>query len=168
MNESDSGLNDVDVLYQEHIEVGRLVKALVSTISILFIAMAVVFPILYLEFLLLSALLGMVTAIILTVYWNFRVLEITITKQEIIVKYGSFNYKKIPLTDVTGCECIKASLRRYGGVGVRKGTDGSKAYTTDTGDAVKVTPRLGKSFAFSTRRPNEVCQVVLKRIGQGV
>jgi len=55
------------------------------------------------------------------------------------------------------------SFGRYGGVGVRIGFDGSWAYTTSFGNAVKIVPRNGRTFVFSSNKPEEICQIIKKK-----
>ncbi|GAG99513.1 unnamed protein product [marine sediment metagenome] len=95
-------------------------------------------------------------------YWNYRGLKITLTNNQIEVVYGIFNHKKIPLNTITSCDITKANFRTYGGVGIRFGTDGSWAYNTDFGEAVKLTFQDGRPFVFSTRNPQKVCDLINK------
>jgi len=41
-----------------------------------------------------------------------------VTNKKLHINYGFFNRKGIPIVDAVSCEPIKASLRRYGGVGI--------------------------------------------------
>ena len=93
-------------------------------------------------------------------YWNFRGLRIIITSEYLNVNYGIFNHKNIPLQEITGCEETKANFKRYGGIGVRLGWDGSVAYNTDFGEAVKLILRKGRPFVFSTRNPQKICNLI--------
>ncbi|MEE9510371.1 MAG: hypothetical protein V3V81_07755, partial [Candidatus Bathyarchaeia archaeon] len=68
--------------------------------------------------------------------------------------------KSIQLKDVVSCDTIKASFRRYSGIGLRYGVDGSLAYTTSFGDAVKVTPLKGRVFVFSSRSSQKICNII--------
>ena len=70
-------------------------------------------------------ILGGACVFILFMYWNYRGLQITLTKNQIEVKYGIFNHKRIPLKKIISCETTKASFKKYGGVGIRLGSDGS-------------------------------------------
>jgi hypothetical protein len=91
---------------------------------------------------------------------NFRVLEITITENYLDVKYGRFQRKIIPFTKISECEHIQISLREYGGIGIRLGRDGTWAYNTSLGDAVKVIIADERPFAFSTVNPEKVCKLI--------
>ena len=46
------------------------------------------------------------------------------------------------------------------GVGIRFGLDGSWAYNTDFGEAVKLTFKSGRPFVFSTRNPQKICNLI--------
>jgi len=93
-------------------------------------------------------------------YWNYRGLKITLTKNQLEIAYGIFNRKKIQLNNITSCDITKANFRKYGGVGIRLGLDGSWAYTTDFGEAVKLTFQSGRPFVFSTRNPQKICNLI--------
>ena len=58
------------------------------------------------------------------------------------------------------CETTKATFKKYGGVGIRLGSDGSWAYNTDFGDGVKLTYQNGRPFIFSTRNPQKICNLI--------
>ncbi|MCJ7794000.1 hypothetical protein MUP42_03610, partial [Candidatus Bathyarchaeota archaeon] len=76
------------------------------------------------------------------------------------VVYGVFNKKSFSIKEITSCKTTKASFGRYWGIGVRYGSDGSIAYTTSFGDAVKVVPKRGRTFVFSSNKPKEVCEIL--------
>jgi hypothetical protein len=94
------------------------------------------------------------------IYLNFRVLNITITRSHIGLRYGLGNRLVIRISEVVGCKQIRSSFSRYLGAGVRLGTDGSWAYIVYFGDAVKVSRREGKAIVFSTRKADEVCSLI--------
>jgi hypothetical protein len=101
-----------------------------------------------------------VLAFVLFLFWNYRGLKIQINGSKLFVKYGIFNRKSFLLKDIASCERIKASFGRYLEVGVRYGFDGSLAYTTSFGDAVMVVPKRGRTFVFSSNKPDEVCEIL--------
>ena len=80
------------------------------------------------------------------------------------MKYGLFNLKSIKLDEIVSCKAVKASIGRYGGVGVRYGLDGSYAYTTSFGNAVEIIPKKDSPFVFSSNNPDEICELIEKRI----
>jgi len=94
------------------------------------------------------------------VFWNYRGIRIKVNAKNLLIYYGFFNRKRIPIVDIVSCEPTKASFGRYGGIGVRYGTDGSWAYTTSFGDAVKIILRKGKPFVFSSNNPEKICSIV--------
>lgn len=151
-----------DVVYVEWVAAGRLIKAFVGFVSLLFlcisfVSVAVGFAIQY-PFLI--VVFGSVEAFLLVLFWNYRGIQIRVNNKDLIVDYGFFNHKRIPIVDIVSCEPTKASLGRYGGVGVRYGVDGSWAYTTSLGDAVKIIPRKGRPFVFSSRNPERICDTI--------
>jgi len=101
-----------------------------------------------------------ILAFVLFLFWNYRGLRIQISSSRLFVTYGLFNQKSFLLNDIVSCERIKASFGRYLGVGVRYGFDGSLAYTTSFGDAVMVVPKRGRTFVFSSNKPDHVCKIL--------
>jgi len=155
-------VNMKDVLYVEWVPAGTLMKALVGFFSllilcILLITIAVGFAIQY-PFLIVA--FASPLAFVLFLFWNYRGIRIKVTTENLLIYYGFFNRKRIPIVDIVSCEPTKASFGRYGGVGVRYGTDGSWAYTTSLGDAVKIILRKGKPFVFSSNNPEKICNII--------
>jgi hypothetical protein len=125
-------INVKDVLYVEWVPAGTLIKALVGFFSllslcILLITIAVGFAI---QHPFLIVVLTAPLAFVLLVFWNYRGIRIKATSKNLLIYYGFFNHKHIQIVDIVSCEPTKASFGRYGGIGVRYGTDGSWAYTT--------------------------------------
>jgi len=101
-----------------------------------------------------------ILAFILFLFWNYRGLQIQIDNSKLFVKYGLFNHKTFLLGEMASCESIRASFGRYLGVGIRYGFDGSLAYTTSFGEAVKIVLKKGRPFVFSSHKPEEICQIL--------
>jgi len=155
-------VNVKDVLYVEWVPAGTLVKALVGFFSllslcILLVTIAVGVAI---QHPFLIVVLASPLAFVLFVFWNYRGIRIKVTTESLLIYYGFFNHKHILIGDIVSCEPTKASFRRYYGIGVRYGTDGSWAYTTSLGDAVKIILRKGKPFVFSSNNPEKICNVI--------
>ena len=151
-----------DVVHVEWVPAGALIKALVGffsllTLCVLLITIAVGVAV---QHPFLIVVLAAPLAFVLLVFWNYRGIQIQVTNKEVLTKYGFFNRKRILIGDIVSCEPTKASFGRYGGIGVRYGTDGSWAYTTSLGDAVKVNLRKGKPFVFSSNNPEEICSII--------
>ena len=151
-----------DVLYVEWVPAGTLIKALVGvfsllTLCVLLITIAVGVAI---QHPFLIVLFASPLAFVLFVFWNYRGIQIQVTNKELLANYGFFNRKRILIGDIVSCELTKASFRSYGGIGVRYGADGSWAYTTSLGDAVKIILRKGKPFVFSSNNPEKICSII--------
>jgi hypothetical protein len=151
-----------NVVYVEWVPAGTLIKALVGFFSllslcILLITIAVGFAIRH-PFLI--VVLASPLTFVLFLFWNYRGIRIKVTAKKLLIYYGFFNRKHIPIIDIVSCEPTKASFGRYGGIGVRYGTDGSWAYTTSLGDAVKIILRKGKPFVFSSTNPEKICNII--------
>jgi len=159
-----------NVSYTEWVPTGILVKSL----FVGFFAYIVIFTFAIFLFIELSAetVYGLVfgwgiSVFLLFLFWNYRGIKIQIGSDKLLVVYGFFNRKTFLLKDIVSCKKTKASFGRYWGVGVRYGSDGSEAYTTSLGDAVEVAPKTGRVFVFSSKRPDEACEVIKRNAQNG-
>jgi hypothetical protein len=107
-----------------------------------------------------SALLILIAALAL-IFPAFGRLSIKVDSESIKVGYGVIR-KTISLDEVVSCEPTSARLRVYGGVGIRLGTDGSLAFTTSRGNAVKITSRKGRPFVLSSNNPERLSKIIEK------
>lgn len=150
-----------ELLYIEWVPVGRVVKITMLSVE-LFIIITGIIIVAFTpkELMFISIIFGVVSLLIFLLYLNFRGLKITLTRHQLEVDYGIFNHKKIPLREISGCEETKASFKRYGGIGIRLGWDGSWAYNTDFGEAVKIILLEGRPFVFSTRNSQKICNLI--------
>ena len=156
-----------NVVYREWVPAGTLVKGLMAIFSVIVVFGTSVIVLLIemsIEDVFGIAFAWAILAFVLFLCWNYRGIRIQIGSNRLFVHYGFFNQKSILLKDITSCETIKASFRRYGGVGVRYGFDGSWAYTTSFGKAVKIVPRDGRAFVFSSNKPEKICQIIETRL----
>ena len=153
--------NNDDLLYSEWVPAGRVVKIVLTSTILLFILLIIIISALEPQTMIyLFIILGSASIFILFLYWNFRGLNIILTKHQIEIKYGKFNHKVIPLKGITRCEITKSTFKKYGGIGIRLGFDGSWAYTTDFGDAIKLTYQNKRPFVFSTRNPEKILDLI--------
>jgi hypothetical protein len=151
--------------YNEWVPAGALVKGsfVMVTSIIVFVTFAVF---LFSEEPLVGNILvvsfaWVILGILLLVFWNYRGLRIQIKDDRLSLDYGLFNKKLFLLKEIVSCKKTK-TFRRYLGVGVRYGLDGSMAYTTSFANAVEVTPKVGRKFVFSSRNPDQVCEIMTK------
>ena len=155
--------NNENLLYIEYVPLAKFVKILISLVFIFSIFMVITISALIPQVMMpLLSISGGLCFFILLVYLNYRGLQINLTRNQIELKYGIFNHKRIPLKKIISCETTKASFKKYGGVGIRLGSDGSRAYNTDFGEAVKLIYQDGKPFVFSTKKPQKLCNLINK------
>ena len=151
-----------DTLYSEWVSVGKFVKALVGLISavgLAVLAMAIWFGI-SIQSPPFIVIIALPFVFILIMFSNYRGVQIRITSKELIVSYGIFNRKRIPISDIASCERTKANFGKYWGVGIRYGTDGSWAYSTSFSSAVKINQLEDRPFVFSSNNPDEICKTI--------
>lgn len=155
-------LEAADTLYQETVYLTKWVwGVIVLTVVMLLGALAGLLIVGVSE----SDWIGVIIAVAVTagvafVGWNYRAVEIRVTRDAFEARYGLFNRTVIPASQVVSCQPTRASFGRYLGIGVRMGRDGSWAYTTSFGPAVEVRRRSQKPFVVSTNRPQELCNAV--------
>lgn len=156
------GVKMKNVGYVEWVPAGILMKALVGFFSLLSLCILVVTIVvgLAIQQPFLIVVLASPLVFVLFVFWNYRGIGIEVTAEALLVYYGLFNRRRIPIGEIVSCEPTKASFGRYGGIGVRYGTDRSWAYTTSFGNAVQVIPRKGKPFIFSSNAPEKICDII--------
>ena len=160
MNDNKIQKNE-EILYEEWVPAGRVVKIVMFSVILLISSIGIIISaFMPKELMFISIIFGVVSLFILLLYWNFRGLRITLTRHQLDVEYGIFNHKKILLEKISECETTKANFKKYGGIGIRFGLDGSWAYTTDFGEAVKLVFQKGRPFVFSTRNPQKICNLI--------
>jgi uncharacterized membrane protein YjgN (DUF898 family) len=149
-------------IYREWVPMGALVKGLVVFFSIIVVlgSLLVALSIPDIQDIFGIAFGVSILAFILFLFWNYRGIKIQLSNTELNVRYGFFNKKSIQLKDIVSCDTVKASFGRYAGIGVRYGFDGSQAYTTSFGDAVKIIPSKGRVFVFSSHDPQKICNII--------
>ncbi len=161
INKENNTQKNNERLYEEWVPAGRFVKAMFLFVCLLIISLGIIFSAFEPELLaFIAIILGAVSLFIFLIYWNYRGLKIILTNNQLEVKYGILNRKRIPLKAITSCDITKARFRTYGGAGIRLGLDGSSAYNTDFGEAVKLTFQKGRPFLFSTRNPQKICNLI--------
>ena len=160
MNENNAQINE-EILYREWVPAGKVIKIIMLSVFLLnSIIGIIIIAFIPKNLIFIGWIFGAVSLLLCLLYWNFRGIRIALTIDYIDVDYGIFNHKKILLEKIIRCEITKAYFRRYGGIGVRFGLDGSWAYTTDFGQAVKLFFQKGRPFVFSTRNPQKICHLI--------
>ncbi len=103
-------------------------------------------------------------AFLILVYLVCRRLDISIDPERVEVRFGIIR-KTIPIEEIVSCEPTHAGFAVGNGrVGISYGIDGTIAFTTSFGDAVKIRKRKGRPFVFSTNRPFEVSEHINRLI----
>jgi ribosomal protein S14 len=150
------------IVFSEWVPAGSLAKAIVAFVSLVIfsvLSITIITGVAFQNPFWISVSVS-VLAFLLLLFWNYRGMRIQVSEERLSVGYGLFNRKIIQLSDMVSCEPTKASFRKYGGVGIRLGLDGSWAYTTSLGHAVRIKRMSGRPFVFSTSAPEEVCNIV--------
>ncbi|MCL5960717.1 MAG: hypothetical protein M1358_15690 [Chloroflexi bacterium] len=156
-------------LYEETVPLGRLASGLIVGGLVAVAAIPVI--IFATEGVRSDAVALVIPAVVFVflalVFWNYRAIHIRLTTDRFEARYGIFNRTSIPWAEIAACEPITASFARYGGIGVRLGSDGSWAYTTSFGPAIRLKRRKGRGFVVSTNRQEELGHIIESRIRDG-
>ncbi len=149
-------------LYSEWISTGKFVKTIVGFVTLL--ALFVLVISIGVSISIQNPFFAVITAfpliLLLVLYGNYQGIQIRITSKELMIRYGFLNRKHIHMSNIVSCEPAKANFGKYWGVGIRYGTDGSWAYSTSFGNAVKITQLKGRPFVFSSKNPDEICAII--------
>lgn len=164
------------VEYCERVGPGKFVKSFI--LASLMLTFSVFTLIVWLNFSLFSSLswtsvlfmivMALPIVLISILYLFFGSLRITITSKELSVAFGPFNRKHFLLSDIDSCEQTVTNFRKYFGAGIRYGVDGSMAYSTSFGRAVKINRSGEKAFVFSTNYPDKICHIISVKIAKNV
>ncbi|MBD3196138.1 MAG: hypothetical protein GF317_13855 [Candidatus Lokiarchaeota archaeon] len=158
---SQSNHSSYEEIYSEWVPAGKFLKIIILVVIIIstsiVISISVFNPDMF--FLLLITILSLFV-IIGVMYWNYRGLNIILTEKSIKLKYGIFNEKEIPYDKITHYEITKTQFRKYGGIGIRLGIDGSRAYNTNFGEAIKLTYNNNRPFVFSTKHSAKILDIL--------
>ena len=168
-NKFSSGAGMDNLIYSEWVPNGNFVKGIVFSVASI-IGLVIASLVFFVQPINSEVMIGIggcsITFVfILFLYLNFRGIHVRINEELLTVDYGLLNKKSINLQNIASCNVSKASFERYGGVGVRYGFDGSKAYTTSFGRAVEIVNKNGERFVFSSNNPERICKKIAA-IGQ--
>lgn len=97
----------------------------------------------------------------------FSHLRVTVTPTHLYIQFGLFG-PTIPLANVESASVVKYQAMRFGGWGIRRSLDGTRAYSVpgNEGQAVELRYRDDKGKAravvVTTARAEEVCRAVMQ------
>jgi len=114
-----------------------------------------------------TAFLFALDLFLVLIYLNFAKMDLYIDEDGVEVRYGIVR-KRIPLHEIESSLPTKTPFTVYGGIGIRFGADGSLAFTTSFGNAVKVLRKRGMPLVFSTNKPHEVSKLINSLVGETV
>jgi len=103
---------------------------------------------------------GVVTAILVALYVNFRKLEFEITENLVVVRFGLI-VTRIQRPEIRSCEPYELTFRNYLGYGIRYGLDGTKAYNVRNGRGIKmVIDGEKRPLVVSVDAPETACRLL--------
>lgn len=153
-----------NVLYHEWVPLTVALKIIAGVLISLAIVLTGIFTLSYQyvdsSLLIFVSLLSAALLFLAFMILNYRGIDIKITPHEVRVHYGFINKKRIHKDDIASCGTTHTSFRRYGGIGIRYGLDGSWAYTTSFGPAVRISFVKGRPFVFSSNYPEKICSII--------
>ncbi len=100
--------------------------------------------------------------------FNFSIFAITVTPDNLIIHFGMFK-KKIKWADIKNYKIIEASWTKFGGLGIRvTKMDGKTtlAYVVEgsTKIALEIVGHKYQMFVFSTRKPEELMNIIRQKV----
>jgi len=150
-----------DIIYNEFVPLHTIIIILISLVLVLLVSLTITTSILEPASRAITLPLNIVLFVIFVfIAINYRGIKITITSQTIEVRYGVLNKKIFTFDDIESYEATIATMKNYLGVGVRVGFDASLAFTTNLGEAVKLTNKDDRTFVFSTKNSQEICDIL--------
>ena len=147
------------ILYREEVPLTQWVTIMIG------ILITIITPTLLLELLAahkeprLLYLYAILDSFFVAIMLNFRKLVIEINSEHLTTSFGLIR-KRVSLDEIIDCEQIEAKLSVFTGMGIRYGGDGSLAYLTDFGAAVKIYLEDKRPFVFSTKNPEVVLETL--------
>jgi hypothetical protein len=99
-------------------------------------------------------------AILILLMLNFYKLKITITNEYFDFRFGLIG-NKIRIKDIQQCEVVDITFKNYLGAGIRYGFDGTLAYNTRFGKAVRLKVKDRKrDYVITTNEPERICRLL--------
>lgn len=96
-------------------------------------------------------------------YYLFYELHITITNDEMDFGFNMFR-TRIKRNDIISCTPVNIKFGTYLGMGIRYGLDGTKAYNTRFGKAIRIKVKGRKrDFVITTNRAEQICSIIGKK-----
>ena len=103
---------------------------------------------------------GMLLALVISLIYYFRTLDFVITQTTI--EFGfSLLRKRFDRADLEMCEPYELTFRKFGGYGIRRGTDGTIAYNTRNGPGIKMNfTGFPRPYVVTVKDPEKVCELL--------
>jgi len=88
-------------------------------------------------------------------FWRAH-LRVSLTEQELTIRYVPFTVRHIPLVEVTGARAREyGAIREYGGWGIRGSRD-KRAYNVSGNEGVEVSLKDGRTVMIGSQRAQEL------------
>ena len=110
-----------------------------------------------------NSMLFVLLLLFMGIYYTFYKLEISINVHMVQLRYGIIR-KKIYVPNIKSVELDHINFIQYGGLGLKHNLKGEVAYSTRTGEAVKLTLRNGKPVLFTPNNPREAISTLQRFI----
>ena len=107
-----------------------------------------------------TPLLIFIGLLIIFMYVNFHSLEIKVQGRFLEFGFGIFK-KGFLLSEIASCEETRITFSRYGGIGIRWGSDGTVCYNTRFGKGVRI-KIIGKKkeYVLTSNNPQALCKAL--------
>lgn len=112
-----------------------------------------------------NSVLFVLMLLFFVIYHTFHKLTISINIHKVDLMYG-FLKKTVYVPNIKSVELDNVGFIQYGGLGLKYNLKGELAYSTRTGEAVKINRRNGKPILFTPNTPGEAIGVIERIIQQ--
>ena len=103
---------------------------------------------------------GVMLALITSLIYFFRMLDFVITPTTIEFSFSLIR-KRFDRADLEVCEPYELTFRKFGGYGIRRGTDGAIAYNTRNGSGIRMSfTGFPRPYVVTVKDPEKVCELL--------
>ena len=106
-----------------------------------------------------NSVLFILLLLFIAIYYTFHKLEISINVHMVQLRYGVIR-RIIYIPNIKSTELVHLNFIQFGGLGLKHNLKGEVAYSTRTGEAVKLHLRNGKPVLFTPNNTTEAISAI--------
>ena len=90
---------------------------------------------------------------------NFYKLKIKVYRKHLVFSFGFF-IRSFKSKNIISCKPVKIKFGDYLGIGIRLGWDGSIAFNTRFGNAVRIKIKKHRDYVLTSNNPRKLCKAL--------